>query len=134
MSAAKTKRTVCSACRTEACWQGLFMCDEARVAGVYDLDVEDEPVPPPAPGNVRLCSRLQWCSGMSLALRGVPENHEGKGLSVSRGWLGEEEHARVIGITYRAKAKDMGVILNFCPWCGMRIRFDESSVRVAGAT
>lgn len=25
--------TVCSACLTEACWQGTLMCDEARSAG-----------------------------------------------------------------------------------------------------
>ena len=29
--------TVCAACRTEACWQGTLMCDEARTAGVAQV-------------------------------------------------------------------------------------------------
>ena len=90
-----------------------------------DGDYEDEPIPPVPPGLVRACSRLRWCVGMSLALSGVPENSEGKGLSVSRGWVGEEKLPRRIGVTYHKKARDPGILLNFCPWCGARIRFDE---------
>lgn len=60
-----------------------------------------------------------------MALRGVPENFEGKGLSVARGWYAEETRPRRIGVIYHAKARTGGIILNFCPWCGARIRFDE---------
>lgn len=115
--------TVCSECKTVACWEGRLMCEKARTGGT--VEVEDEPIPAPAWGTVRKCSRLQWCAGMSMALQDVPENFEGKGLSVSRGWLGTEEHPRRLGVSYRAKARDTGIVLNFCPWCGVRIRFDE---------
>jgi hypothetical protein len=72
------------------------------------------------------CSRLAWCDGMAMALRGVPENSEARGMSISRGWIGDEERARLIGVTYHVRARDQGLILNFCPWCGVRIRFDET--------
>jgi hypothetical protein len=88
------------------------------------MSFDDEPIPAPAPGLVRKCSRLQWCAGMSLALSGVPENSEGKGLSVSRGWIGDSRMPRVLGVTYHKKARDPGMVANFCPWCGTRIRFD----------
>jgi hypothetical protein len=58
-----------------------------------------------------------WCTGMSAALRPVDENHEGKGLSVSRGWVGDEEKPRVIGVVYRPTARAQGFLLNVCPWC-----------------
>mgnify|MGYP006908191874 CR=1 FL=1 len=31
--------TVCDQCLRASCWQGMFMCDEARTAGTMDLDV-----------------------------------------------------------------------------------------------
>jgi hypothetical protein len=65
---------------------------------------------------------------MRTALKGVPENFEGKGLTVRRGWLEDDpENARprLFGVTYHTKAKDGGLVVNFCPWCGGRIRFDE---------
>ena len=33
-------RLVCSACRTEACFAGTLMCDDARTAGVIEVQVE----------------------------------------------------------------------------------------------
>ena len=68
---------------------------------------------------------IRWCEGMRLALEGIPENHEGKGLSLSRGWFGEEPRPRVGGIFFARKARDAApLVLNFCPWCGASIRFD----------
>lgn len=29
--------TVCDRCRQASCWQGIFMCDEAREAGTVDV-------------------------------------------------------------------------------------------------
>jgi hypothetical protein len=102
-------------------------CQLQKIGGrVIDTDIEDEPIPAPAPATVRKCGVVQWCAGMSLALHGVPDNSERKGLSVSRGWLDDAKHPKVIGVTYHAKARDPGIILNFCPWCGTRIRFDET--------
>ena len=31
--------TVCDRCRQASCWQGVFMCDEAREAGTVDVPV-----------------------------------------------------------------------------------------------
>ena len=72
------------------------------------------------------CTVAGWCTGMGIALRGIPDNADIKGLSVSRGWLGSETKPRKIGVTYRTRAGHQGLILNFCPWCGARIRFDET--------
>lgn len=73
---------------------------------------------------------IRWCQGMQLALKDVPENHEGKGLSISRGWYGQEPMPRVGGVTYARKAQDTGaLVLNFCPWCGACIRFDGQAVK-----
>jgi len=33
--------TVCSKCLQASCWQGIFMCGEARYAGTTDLPVSD---------------------------------------------------------------------------------------------
>lgn len=78
--------------------------------------------------TMRRCTRRRWCEGMALALHGVPQNGTGKGLSASRGWVGEPlgtDPPKLIGVTYHTKARDPGIILNLCPWCGERIRFDE---------
>jgi hypothetical protein len=101
----------------------------------------DEECAPPTEAtrsSVRRCAPpvagtfARWCGGMSDALQGVPDNFGGKGLTVRRGWLlkadgTEEDRARVLGVTYNRKAKDDGTVVNFCPWCGERIRFDEKS-------
>lgn len=71
------------------------------------------------------CGPHLWCLAMFEALRNVPENYDGKGLSVSRGWLGDEQQPRLLGVTYKRKRGDDGIVLNFCPWCGHSIRFDE---------
>lgn len=33
--------TVCSECRRACCWQGTFMCDEARFANVIDAPISE---------------------------------------------------------------------------------------------
>jgi len=65
---------------------------------------------------------------MLTALAGVAQNYEGKGLSVMFGWPGDLPQGaqpRLLGVTYRMAAHQDGCILNFCPWCGADIRFDE---------
>ena len=69
----------------------------------------------------------RFCAGMQLALQGTTPNGEGKGLHIASGWLGDEERARILGIHYRPKARAEAIVLNFCPWCGERIRFDEET-------
>lgn len=33
--------TVCSECQTAACWQGLFMCEDARNAGAVNKSIRE---------------------------------------------------------------------------------------------
>lgn len=33
--------------------------------------------------------------------------------------------SRFIGYRYKQRAKDKGVMLNFCPWCGASLQFWE---------
>lgn len=75
----------------------------------------------------KACSRLGWCEGMKLALcEGDRLGTESKGLHVAFGWFGDERRPRRGGVTYNRKARDReGLMLNFCPWCGHSIRFDE---------
>lgn len=35
-----TKVTVCARCRRAACWQGVFMCDDAGSASTIDAPIE----------------------------------------------------------------------------------------------
>lgn len=35
------KVTVCDACLQASCWQGIFMCDEARDAGIVVKTVDE---------------------------------------------------------------------------------------------
>lgn len=77
------------------------------------------------------CSRLRWCVGMASAMAGVPENHEGKGLSPSRGWFTNDTRGALRRwVTYHARPRDRGLIVNYCPWCGADIRFDSGRTHV----
>lgn len=82
-----------------------------------------EPIPPVPWALEKSCSPRAWCAGMRIALEGSHENSTGKGLSVTRGFLGEEKTPRLIGVTYRSSSKHEGIVLNLCPWCGRSIRF-----------
>lgn len=76
-----------------------------------------------------------WCRGMTLALDGVPHNHEGKGLSAMYG-LPEPAPAGarpcILGLVYRRKARDQGVVLNRCPWCGAKLREEDPATDPEG--
>ncbi len=88
-------------------------------------DADYEPIPPVPWALEKSCSPRAWCAGMRIALEGSHENSTGKGLSVTRGFLGEEKTLRLIGVTYRSSSKHEGIVLNLCPWCGRSIRFDN---------
>jgi hypothetical protein len=97
------------------------------------LDEESEPVPEAPWALVKQCSRIRWCAGMTMALQGVQENSEGKGLSVSRGWIGQEKEPRRLGVVYNRRARDRNpLVLNACPWCGADIRFDKRAALAGG--
>jgi hypothetical protein len=36
-----TEVTVCDACKTAACWLGVFMCDDSRGAGTVQVTVAE---------------------------------------------------------------------------------------------
>lgn len=74
-------------------------------------------------------ARPTLCIGMRDALTNVPDNHEGKGLSLTCGWLdGEQGKPRYLGVIYRRTARDAGTVLNTCPWCGASVRFDKTPI------
>lgn len=33
--------TVCSKCKTSLCWRGVLMCDDAQIAGIIELPLEE---------------------------------------------------------------------------------------------
>lgn len=101
-------------------------------------DSARRPPADPPDGERKKCDRptgrfTRWCAGMSLALTNARENGEGKGLCVASGWREKDPPgslSRVFGVTYRARLRTDGIILNFCPWCGEPIRFDETETKV----
>jgi hypothetical protein len=81
--------------------------------------------------NPGKCSRLGWCEGMRLALRFVPANFNGKGLTIMTGWLPDDAKGaspRCLGVSYRRSRSDDGLVLNFCPWCGSSLEFHPMAV------
>ncbi len=63
------------------------------------------------------CSRKGWCSTLDLALGA------GKGLAHQTITNLMSLETRVAGVVYRKAARDRGIFLNFCPWCGEKINF-----------
>lgn len=90
-----------------------------------DLDADHEPIPPVPWALEKSCSPRAWCAGMTMALENSRENSETKGLSVSRGWYGESPREVRRAVIYRPRSRQDGIVLNFCPWCGRQIRFDQ---------
>ena len=60
------------------------------------------------------------CAAMKFALGDVFENAERKGLVpiVTTRLTGQKIKRTHIGVSYKPSAKDPGVMLNRCPWCG----------------
>lgn len=70
------------------------------------------------------CRPEGFCTAMASAMNDVA-NARAKGLStvvVMNINTGEE---RLIGVAYKAKASDRGIMLNHCPWCGAAILWDK---------
>lgn len=49
-----------------------------------------------------------------------------KGFSATQVINLKTSKTRSIGIKYKTSAKDRGLMLNFCPWCGGDIRYKEN--------
>ena len=88
-------------------------------------DLDYEPVPPVPWALEKSCSLRAWCAGMTMALQGSRENSNARGFSVMRGWFGGSKVPVLGGVKYNPGARHDSITLNFCPWCGRPIRFDQ---------
>jgi hypothetical protein len=66
------------------------------------------------------CSKKQWCAAMAERI-----TDERRGFNTVNVVNLQTGTLRLIGIRYCLSAKDRGVMLNFCPWCGTDISFFE---------
>ena len=71
------------------------------------------------------CSEKRWCLPMRMSLNDEA-NARKKGIAtvVLTSVLGMG--SRLIGVAYKKTAKDLGVMLNFCPWCGEPILWEHA--------
>ena len=72
------------------------------------------------------CSKESFC----YAMDSVAENNiRAKGLIRFEVISRKTGQYRVLGVLYKTGARDKGLMLNVCPWCGCNIQFfDESEV------
>jgi hypothetical protein len=71
------------------------------------------------------CRQGKWCSSMADRLDEV--NSTTKGISelvLMNLRTGKDE--KPIGIVFKKRAADRGLMLNYCPWCGERVFFGET--------
>lgn len=70
------------------------------------------------------CTRNGWCLAMEENLN--PEvNARAKGLSVVEVLNWSTSQYRTVGVCYKTKPSDRGVMLNVCPWCKNPILWDQ---------
>lgn len=72
--------------------------------------------------TAKKCSRESYCWAMSEKAEMDP-NSRSKGLSELRLMNMTTGKLRTAGIVYRTNARDKGLMLNHCPWCGAAIQF-----------
>ena len=65
---------------------------------------------------------LRECAGMKKALADVMVNDRKKGLVPVQVYNNATRELYMLGITYKSKATDPGIMLNQCPWCGASLR------------
>lgn len=67
-----------------------------------------------------ICRPGKRCSVLEGFIEGA--NYETtKGFCEVRTIDGLNQKIKVFGIAYKARKKDKGLILNFCPWCGEKL-------------
>jgi hypothetical protein len=70
------------------------------------------------------CRKGKWCEVMEERL--APEaNHFKKGyfhLFVTTNLASPKLERSLVGIVHQKDAKDNGMVLNFCPWCGVDLK------------
>ena len=70
------------------------------------------------------CNSRGWCS--TLEERAKPSGMPQAGIQFVRTdkiLANGTIETRVYGVAHRHTAKDKGLFLNFCPWCGGSLRF-----------
>lgn len=73
----------------------------------------------------RVCSARGYCRAMDLAV--APEaNAHTKGLVEVRLTDLATGRDRRLGVAYKSGARDPGVLVNVCPWCGRDLRPKEA--------
>jgi hypothetical protein len=80
--------------------------------------VKERNLPELKPGPVK-CSKKGWCSPLDTMATDLNERRGG-GLCEAV-MLNFKDEGRVYKMMYRRSAKDRGLFLNFCPWCGANI-------------
>lgn len=63
--------------------------------------------------TTKICDATNLCDAMERAV----DNGNGKGLHVVYTVNTEKKQFVMLGIKFKASAKDRGIMLNCCPWC-----------------
>lgn len=89
------------------------------------------PPPPPVPSREKCDRELGWCADLESRLE--EPNANTKGLVpirvLKRG--APPGSGRVIGVAFKRSGKDRGLMLDFCPFCGVSIEVLPSEVAQA---
>lgn len=70
-------------------------------------------------GHAR-CTTDTYCKALDDRIEGMA-NHRGKGLVLMVMTNFTTGDTRKVGVAYKLSAKDGGLLLNHCPFCGERI-------------
>lgn len=73
----------------------------------------------------------QWCNAMDISLGDTLANAKKRGLTTIVAYNMENGKGRLVGVAYRTRASDAGIMLNVCPWCGEPI-LQEKPAQEAG--
>jgi hypothetical protein len=71
--------------------------------------------------KIAKCGKTRWCSALDESLE-PEENARAKGLAtfVTTNFGTSPRKRTLYGITFKKAASDRGMILNYCPWCGVK--------------
>lgn len=67
----------------------------------------------------RFCTKKAFCDRLDERLN--PEANHGKGLTQVTVFYMESGKAEKKGVMYKTKASDQGLMVHFCPWCGVNL-------------
>ena len=75
------------------------------------------------PKKFKKCSKKAFCS--SLVKRLQEPNARKKGLVPIQVMNMKTTEMSIIGVAYKMDARDKGVMINYCPWCGEKVLFED---------